>query len=169
MSLFPICCVALIAVLCALTPGGGSLAGSGAGTLTFLPVSVIFAIGLRHPGRLPSWAVFLSGLAADAASGGPLGYWPLLLLLSLAGARIAGAAPIAPSRWRDWAAFTAFAAILGSVAWLVASLYMLEALAIGPIARPLLLQVAAFPLVVWTVSSALRWTDGRRASASVGG
>ena len=54
----------------------------------FLTVLVMMVCALRYPGLLPSPVVFLSGLACDLFTRSPIGYWTLLMLVTLALCRL---------------------------------------------------------------------------------
>jgi len=97
-------------------PVGGGL------TLPFLTLLSILFIAFRYPGLLPSPLVFISGLACDLFTGAPIGFWSLLFLLALAGARLLGSL----SRGRTLAVAAGFLAssiIAAIAAWGLASLY----------------------------------------------
>ena len=53
-----------------------------------VPLMVMVVICLRVPSALPSIAIFFFGLVLDLSSQEPLGYWPLVLLIGTALAKL---------------------------------------------------------------------------------
>ena len=57
-------------------------------TCLLVPLMAMVLICLRMPSALPSVAIFLFGLVLDLSSEEPLGYWPLVLLVGTALAKL---------------------------------------------------------------------------------
>ena len=68
-------------------------------TISLLPFAVMHIVGSRVPRAVPSWLAFVSGLAMDVATHGPLGYWAAAylagLLITRAASGITGKRPLA--------------------------------------------------------------------------
>jgi rod shape-determining protein MreD len=118
-QLVPALATGTLAVL-AVLPWG--LPADGRFVLPFLPVVAIHYWSSRHPERLSAAVPFVAGLVVDVLSNGPLGYWPLIYLVSymlgVEAHRFPASGPAA-----RWAQFTGVLLALVIAAWCVASLY----------------------------------------------
>jgi rod shape-determining protein MreD len=71
-------CLAIL--LLSILPLG--MAGAGGAIGPYLVIWVIYFWAVRLPGRLPVAAIFACGVAIDLFTAGPLGFWPLVYLIS---------------------------------------------------------------------------------------
>ena len=143
----------------------GSAAGGGAPIASrgvVLPLAVIHACGYWRAAVTPAWIVFLSGLFADALTGGPLGYWPLVYLLGLGFAR--SCALHVPSRrlMAGWATFACAAVPLAAAAWAISSLYQLRLAGLETLAWPLAVTTGVFPALAAGFQLLARSAGGER-------
>jgi rod shape-determining protein MreD len=116
----------------------------------------------------PAVAVLL-GLLTDIMSGGPLGYWALLVLIgSSAGgyARGLGAGREVGPLWLVWAGLAIALAVFG---WLLASAFFLRWIDWWPIAVGAAASMALFPVVLKGLLWIERGSLGLRASATYRG
>ncbi len=101
--------------------------------LPMLPVIAVHFWSLRHPGLVPEWYVFVSGLVVDVLTHGPLGYWALVYLITHLVAVLS--APLADRGISVRIALLAAALIIVTcAAWAIASVYFLEWLDLWPYA-----------------------------------
>lgn len=112
--------------------------------LPHLPFAAIHYWTLRDPGRIPIWLIFACGVAIDVASGGPLGFWPLVFL---AGYGIAALEwPFSKeSRIGRWLIFLSVLVILVTLEWGMASLYYLQLMDWKPFALAAFFAGLAYP------------------------
>ena len=133
--------------------------------LPLLPVIAIHYWALRHDAVIPEWFVFLAGLVLDTLTNGPLGYWSLIYLIAYSVAVIS--APLA-SRGQGvrMALFAVALLIVAGAAWVISSIYFLEAVDWRPY-----LTGAAFAgvgaLLIVPILHALNVADGERANPSL--
>ena len=154
--------VVLLAALCGALPWGvSSPSGAGGGSGSFLAIVVIFVVGFWHSDRLSYGLVFIAGLLADAAGGGPLGFWSLFYLLTLAAARTGSASVVEPGLMIGSAVYAMTAGVLILAIWAVTSLYRMEFVGFYPIAWPAAVSAIVFPLVARCLLAVLRWVDSR--------
>ncbi|MCF6198322.1 MAG: hypothetical protein L3J67_02805 [Hyphomicrobiaceae bacterium] len=92
----------------------------------FLTVLVVLICALRYPGLLPSPLVFCSGLACDLFTRSPLGYWTLVMLITLALARFAETFHEHHGRLVRAVSTVLLPAFITLIAWILASLYELS-------------------------------------------
>lgn len=154
--------VLLTTLMCALPWSMTSPASPAASLSATIPIAVVFACGIWWPDRLPSWIAFLAGLLTDAVTGGPLGYWALLYLLALTGARATNPLAEMPGLRIAWLAFAVTSLALSLVAWSVTSVYHLEFANWRPIAWPMGILVVGFPVVAAVLIALNRWAEGKR-------
>lgn len=94
--------------------------------LPLLPVVGIHYWSLRRAPLVVEWYVFMTGLTLDILTNGPLGYWALIYLLAhLSAVLSAPAAPRGPGTRLLLLAFDL--AFVTAVAWILSSIYFLEA------------------------------------------
>jgi rod shape-determining protein MreD len=142
MSAFAPALSVLLAVLSTSLPLG--LPANATFVLPFLALTIVFIWrALRAP--LPTYVAMLLGLLADITTGGPLGYWALMALLSAnAGS---AACPLAYRRnlFPIWFAWSACLALLTCFGWLLASLYFFRWIDYWPFAIGATASFAVFP------------------------
>jgi rod shape-determining protein MreD len=148
-ALLPSLVVVLLTLLAALPWG---LGGDMRLAVPLLPTVVLFAWNLRRRNAVPEVIAFLAGIALDALSQGPLGYWALLNLTAFAAAsamRGGGADASLPARWLTHAAGMVAIAV---IAWGVSSLYAMQASEVRPLAIAVGLAVATWPLLAAVIA-----------------
>ena len=111
-----------------------------------LPLLAMVLVCLRMPSALPSIVVFLFGIVMDLISQEPLGYWPLVLLVGTALAKLHPQA----SRQRlilrlGWLVVVAGGVLLSFV--VIESLYFLRM----PAFDPFLLAMGVFVFAGWVL------------------
>lgn len=140
----PVLLLAAATLVCVVAAPAGRVAAATAG---LLPVLVIHYLVRRGDVAVPVVASFAAGLFADAASGGPLGYFAVLYLAAAGLATWLDDLPVT-------AAVTAFGLVanLAAMAALqagLAAIYWLEPVAVGPLAAAVVAATALyFPLAV---------------------
>jgi len=92
----------------------------------FLTILVVLICALRYPGLLPSPLVFCSGLACDLFTRSPLGYWTLIMLLTLVLARLTVTFHQGHGRLIRGASTLILPAFITLIAWILASFYELS-------------------------------------------
>jgi rod shape-determining protein MreD len=136
----------LFAVLAAAVPWG--LPADATFILPLVVGMMVFCWGVIPDADLSPVAAMLLGLLTDITSGGPLGFWALMMLVAAtAGGR---SRPFASEEdlgvlWLIWAALAVALSCLG---WLLASLYFLRWIDWWPIAFGAATSVVLFPLVL---------------------
>ena len=136
----------LFAVLATAVPWG--LPADATFVLPLVVVMMVFCWRALPGTILSPWVAMLLGLLTDVTSGGPLGFWALLMLIAAGAggrARSSGAGYDLSQLWLVWAALAAGLACLG---WLLASLYFFRAVDWWPIAFGAVTSIALFPLVL---------------------
>ncbi len=142
-DLLPGFSIALVTLLAALPWG---LPSEARFLLPLLPFAAIHYWALSRPGSMPEWQAFLSGLATDALTHGPLGFWSLVFLV---GFILSGLLPRF-ERWGAkgrWLHFCATLLLLSAVQWAIASAYFLGAADWRPLMRGALLAALLYPLI----------------------
>ena len=103
-------------------------------------MACVFFWSLYRPSSMPAPIVALTGIFLDLLGLSPLGLWAVLLLL-LQGATLASRRRLIPRRFYiSWLSFTAGAAFLSLLAWLLQSLLDLTLL---PVLPPVMVAFAA--------------------------
>lgn len=121
--IIPVLTLAALTLIAALPWG---LSSQNRFVLPLLPVVGIHYWSLRHGPLVPEWCVFLAGLTLDVLTNGPLGYWALIYLLAHISATLS--APAATRGVGTRLALLAFdLAFVTAVAWILSSIYFLEA------------------------------------------
>lgn len=112
--------------------------------LALLPaMAAIFFLG-RRPGCVPASVLFLVGLLVDVATKGPIGFWPLVYLLSGAAAA-AYAQRARGGALQRFAFFAATATLSALIAWVAASAFYLRGVDPRPILTASTLMIALYP------------------------
>ena len=135
--------VAMLTLLAALPWG---LPSESRFLLPLLPFTAIHIWALRSPRQMPEWLVFMAGLATDALSHGPLGFWSLILLI---GRALVPMFP-PPQDWGfpgRWFHFCATLLALALAQWVVASAYFMGLVEWQPLARSAFAVSLAYPLL----------------------
>ena len=114
-----------------------------------LPLIPLYYWSIHRPELLPPVLVFLLGLFHDFASGGAVGVWPVVYLITYA-VTLAQRTEIEglPMRFA-WAAFAGVAllALLGG--WFAYSIYMGKFVSILPMVLQVLTTALLFPILGW--------------------
>jgi rod shape-determining protein MreD len=137
-------CVTFVTLLAALPWG---LPPEARFVLPLMPYTVIHYWAVRRPGLMPEWLVFLSGLATDVLTHGPLGFWSLIFLSGFVAIQVSRPlSDINPIvRWLHFAATLVF---LGALQWLIASAYFMDAgIEWRPLARSVVVIALVYPLI----------------------
>jgi rod shape-determining protein MreD len=142
-EIMPVVSVALLTLLAALPWG---LPSEARFLLPLLPYTAIHFWAVRRPALMPEWLVFLSGLATDVLSHGPLGFWSLVFLL---GYMLAQVLP-GLNRWGAigrWLQYCTTIALLALAQWILASAYFMSAVDWGPLVRSAVGACLLYPLL----------------------
>lgn len=107
---------------------------------------------LHRPRLVPSGAVFLIGLFQDALLGGPLGLSALTLLLVQAFIANQRRFLHDKSFALTWFGFAIAAPGAFALAWLVACVYFLTPLPLGPVAVQAGMTIGFYPVVAWLLA-----------------
>ncbi len=116
----------------------------------------------EHPALMPPAFVVVVGLGIDVLTWGPLGFWPLVFLSGLALTWAVDGAIGAAGGIGRWAGFVIASTGLSVVAWLIASAYVVKAVAWQPMVVSVLIQSALYPLVAALLGPAARAVAGPR-------
>ena len=139
---------------------------------TFLPIIVIHYWADRRAlhqtsSGLPVVLVFAAGIAVDAMTNGPLGYWALVYLATTGFSMLVGP-KLSESGVSRWLRFVVTAVAASAIAWIIASIYfstlaetMPLALAWGVICLGEPLIVGALTLAAPQRSQRLSFADRR--------
>jgi rod shape-determining protein MreD len=111
-----------------------------------LPLAVVFFWTIYGPGFLPAVAVFLIGLLQDLLSGGPLGLWPAVYLITQQIVLSQRSYFLGREARVVWIGFAFAAAGAGLMLWLVMSLMARTFLPVGALVLQLATTVLVFPL-----------------------
>ena len=127
-----------------------------------MPFAGVFFWARAQPQLMPTSFVFVTGVAVDVLSYGPLGYWSLIYLSGLA---LTGPADRFGARGglSEWIGFTAIGAGLALLAWLVASIYFVHFIAWRPMAWAAVLLALIYPALQALLLPLDRWVAGPRA------
>jgi rod shape-determining protein MreD len=123
---------------------------------------VVYIWQAGHPGLMPPVLVASVGLAIDALTYGPLGYWPLIFLAGMAVARAANRVLEGAGRAGVWLAFVAASLGLAVVAWLTASAYFFQMVDWRPMALTVAIQALAYPMLAALLAPLERIVAGPR-------
>lgn len=107
---------------------------------------------LHRPHLVPSGAVFLIGLFQDALLGGPLGLSALTLLLVQGFIANQRRFLHDKSFALTWFGFAIAAPGAFALAWLIACLYFLTLLPLGPVAVQASMTIGFYPVVAWLLA-----------------
>jgi rod shape-determining protein MreD len=142
-EIMPLVSVVLVTLLAALPWG---LPSEARFLLPLLPYAAIHFWAVRRPELMPEWLIFLSGLATDVLSHGPLGFWSLVFLLGYFLVQVLRGL----TRWGAmgrWLQFCATITLLALVQWILASLYFMSASDWKPLVRSALWVCLLYPLL----------------------
>lgn len=133
----------LICVLLSFVPLGRIF---GTSVMPAFALMAIYYWGIVRPEMFPVYAVFLVGLVFDLLSGGPIGLWAFVYVLTyiivLTQRFLIVNAPFSVF----WLGFLVAAAFAGVVGWAAASLFYGTLLPARPIVWHLFVTVALYPL-----------------------
>ncbi|MFM9941856.1 MAG: hypothetical protein ACKVP7_20425 [Hyphomicrobiaceae bacterium] len=115
-----------------------------------------------HPKLVPPAFVAVVGLGIDVLTFGPLGFWPLVFLAGLALTWTVDWATGGGDGVMRWAGFVAATMGLSTVAWLVASAYVVKAVDWRPMVVSVLIQSALYPLAAVLLRPIERTVAGPR-------
>ncbi|MEL7490877.1 MAG: rod shape-determining protein MreD [Pseudomonadota bacterium] len=111
-----------------------------------LPLVVVFFWSIYGPNYLPSVSVFFIGLLQDLLSGGPLGLWPAVYLLT----QYVVLSQRSYFQGREqrvvWIGFAFAATSAALILWMVMSLMRGELLPVGALVGQMMTTVATYPL-----------------------
>lgn len=113
--------------------------------LPHLTFAVVHYWASRRPHSVPEWIVFAAGLMLDVMTGGPLGFWALVLLAGYVVAVLQSER--GEDTLRRWLQFALALGGLAVFEWLVASLYYLEWSDWRPFLAAALLVMVLYPLI----------------------
>lgn len=128
--------------------------------LPFMTLLLVFLFSIRRRLRIPVWLVFLSGLATDVLTAGPVGYWALLYTMTYTLGRLLFARLSPGSIAGLWLAYAVTAGVVALVGWGVASIYYLRIIDWWPITLGLLCSAALCPLAAWVMRGPLSMGRG---------
>ncbi len=115
--------------------------------LPLLPYTAIHYWAVRRPHLMPEWLVFLSGLATDVLTHGPLGFWSLIFLLGFIVVQVSRPATAFNTVGR-WLHFCTTLGLLSLVQWLIASAYFMDVVVDWrPLARSAIAFGIAYPFI----------------------
>lgn len=120
--------------------------GQGFVPTPILPLVVVFFWTIYGPGYLPAASVFLIGLAQDFLSGGPLGLWPAVYLVTQYVVASQRSYFLGREQRVVWIGFVFAAAAAAAMLWVVMSLMARTVLPIGNIALQMFATIVVFPV-----------------------
>jgi rod shape-determining protein MreD len=114
--------------------------------LPLLPYAAIHYWAVRRPALMPEWMAFVSGLATDVLTHGPLGFWSLVFLLGLA---LVHAVP-PQEAWGAggrWLHFAVTVLVLAVAQCVIAAMFFMSAIDWLPFASAAAWASVAYPLL----------------------
>jgi rod shape-determining protein MreD len=148
----------LFAVLATAVPWG--LPADATFMLPLVVVMMVFCWRVMPDAALPLSACMLLGLLTDVMSGGPLGFFALMTLIAGTVGGLLRYIVEPRDFWPLWISWSALAAALGLLGWLLGSLYFFRWIDWWPILFGMLASIALFPVVlrglVWIKRGSLR-------------
>jgi len=111
-----------------------------------LPLVIIFFWAIYAPSYLPAVSVFFIGLLQDLLSGGPLGLWPSIYLLTQYIVLSQRSYFIGREQRVVWLGFALVAIGAGVMLWLVMSLMSGALLPLRALAWQMIATIAVYPL-----------------------
>lgn len=120
----------------------------GAGTIPtpIIPLAVVFFWSVYGPSYLPAPSVFLIGLLQDFLSGGPLGLWPAVYLVTQHIVLSQRSYFLGREQRVVWIGFAFAAGGAALMLWMVMSLMARQFLPVAGVLLQMLATVAVFPL-----------------------
>lgn len=134
-----------------------------------LVLGVAYYWAVRRPDLHLAWAVFVSGLIVDIASGALLGYWALVYLAGYASGLAVGRAFADRGPLSLWIGFVPVVLVSAAVAWAAASVALLTPQAWLPLVQSAALLVLCFPLIAVVLRAVRRLVVGAGLPARAGG
>jgi rod shape-determining protein MreD len=132
----------LACVLLSFVPAGRIF---GTATMPAFALMAIYYWAIVRPEMFPVYAVFLVGLLSDLLSGGPIGLWAFVYVLTYALVLTQRFLAINAPFSIFWLGFLMAAVFAGTVAWGAASLFYGTFIAVKPIIWHLVATVLLFP------------------------
>ena len=111
-----------------------------------LPLVVVFFWSVYAPSYLPAASVFLIGVSQDFLSGGPLGLWPAVYLVTQYVVLSQRSYFLGREQHVVWIGFVVAAAAAALILWLIMSLMTRTLLPLHNVAWQMAATVAVFPL-----------------------
>lgn len=111
-----------------------------------IPLAVVFFWAIYGPGFLPAPSVFLIGLLQDFLTGGPLGLWPTVYLITQQIVLSQRSYFLGREQRVVWIGFAFAAAGAALILWMVMSLMARQFLPVGAVLLQMAATVAVFPL-----------------------
>jgi rod shape-determining protein MreD len=138
--------------------------------LPLLTMAVIFYWSVNRRRQLPSPVVFFAGLFTDLATAGPLGYWALNFLISVAIASY-GIGRFADRRSlvATTVMFAVSVAVVSAAGWLLSSLFLMRAMPYQSLAEGALIATAAYPALAYFLRPFDRMVDRAQRAANLRG
>lgn len=136
--------IALLSVMIYVVPltiGGMTI------PMPLLPFMVIYYWSMTRPEFMPAPAIFLTGLFQDVLTGGPVGLWAMVYLLSTA--IISTQTEVLAGRGRSalWAGFALAMVIASGLAWFIARIALGGAPSVGRLGTEMLITLLIYPLL----------------------
>ena len=111
-----------------------------------LPLLVVFFWSIYGPNYLPSFSIFLIGLLQDFLSGGPLGLWAAVYLLTQYFVMSQRAYFLGREQRVVWLGFSLAAVVAGVMVWLVMSLMSGVSMPIRMLVFQMVATIAIYPV-----------------------
>ena len=131
----------LAVALSAIGPEGVALA------LSLMPVAAIYFWSARRPRLIPAIAAFACGLLLDVMTQGPLGVWPVAMLVAAMAGRQVRRADITIGWLRSAANLAGTLALCGAIIGLLMSLYQWSVVPVWPLVGAVGLAALIYPLL----------------------
>lgn len=122
---------------------------------------VLIAWRLLRPDVWPTWWAAPLGLVNDLVTGYPVGLSVTTWTFAMLALDLLDRRTIWRDYWIEWALASLLILLNETMQWLVAS-WMGATVPYSAMIPPLLISIAAFPVVAWVVTRADRWRLGRQ-------
>jgi rod shape-determining protein MreD len=153
----------VLATIVAVLPWGfGHLADFG---FAMLPMIVVHYWSLRRPRHLPVSLVFACGLAIDVMTHGPLGFWALLALVSVAAAPAPDRDTFASTIAGRYGHSILAMGVVALVGWVLMSIYFQRVIDWQPMAFGVGASVLLYPIVAFALLRVGRFAEAAPARA----
>lgn len=111
-----------------------------------LPLVIVFFWSIYGPNYLPALSIFFIGILQDLLTGGPLGLWPAVYLLTQYVVLSQRSYFMGREQQVVWIGFTFAALSAGLILWMVMSLMSGEMLPVTALAVQIIATIATYPL-----------------------